>query len=32
LVLNTKQEDQLAMHGLAYPLCVELQDSPILML
>ncbi len=32
LVLNTKQEDQLAMHGLAYPLCVELRDTPILML
>lgn len=32
LVLNTKQEDQLAMHGLAYPLCVELRDIPILML
>ena len=29
LVLNTKQEDQLAMHGLAYPLCVELRDIPI---
>ena len=32
LVLNTKQDDQLAMHGLAYPLCVELRDTPILML
>lgn len=32
LVLNTKHEDQLAMHGLAYPLCVELRDTPILML
>lgn len=32
LVLNTKQEDQLAMHGLAYPLCVEMRDTPILML
>lgn len=32
LVVNTKQEDQLAMHGLAYPLCVELRDTPILML
>lgn len=32
LVLNTKQQDQLAMHGLAYPLCVELRDTPILML
>ena len=32
LVVNTKQDDQLAMHGLAYPLCVELRDTPILML
>lgn len=32
LVMNTKQDDQLAMHGLAYPLCVELRDTPILML
>lgn len=32
IVLNTKQEDQLAMHGLAYPLCVELRDTPIMML
>ncbi|MDJ0973017.1 MAG: hypothetical protein QNJ98_00980 [Planctomycetota bacterium] len=32
LVLNTKDEDQLAMHGLAYPLVVELRHVPILML
>ena len=32
LILNTKDEDQLAMHGLAYPLAVELRDFPILML
>ncbi len=32
LVMNTKHEDQLAMHGVAYPLCVELRDIPILML
>ena len=32
LVVNTKQADQLAMHGVAYPLCVELRDTPILML
>lgn len=32
LVVNTKQDDQLAMHGLAYPLCVQLRDTPILML
>jgi len=32
LVMNTKQDDQLAMHGLAYPLAVELLDTPILML
>ena len=32
LVLNTKDEDQFAMHGLAYPLAVELRDVPMLML
>jgi hypothetical protein len=32
LVMNTKDEDQSAMHGLAYPLVVELRDIPLLML
>jgi hypothetical protein len=32
LVLNTKDEDQLAMHGLAYPLTVELRDRVLLLL
>jgi hypothetical protein len=32
LVLNTKDEDQLAMHGLAYPLAVELRRLPLLLL
>ncbi len=32
LVMNTKDEDQLAMHGLAYPLAVELRAIPLLML
>jgi len=32
LVMNTKDEDQLAMHGLAYPLAVELRDIPMLLL
>ena len=32
LVLNTKDKDQLAMHGMAYPLSVELRDVPVLML
>ena len=32
LVMNTKDEDQLAMHGMAYPLSVELRDVPILMI
>ena len=32
LVLNTKDEDQLAMHGLAYPLAVELRQVPLLLL
>lgn len=32
VVLNTKDHDQLAMHGLAYPLAVELRSVPLLML
>lgn len=32
LVLNTKDADQLAMHGLAYPLAIELRHHALLML
>ncbi len=32
LVINTMDDDQLAMHGLAYPLAVELRQVPLLML
>ncbi len=32
LVLNTRDEEQLAMHGRAYPLAVELRDLPLLLL
>jgi nucleotide-binding universal stress UspA family protein len=32
LVLNTKDEDQLAMHGIAYALAVEMRQIPLLML
>ncbi len=32
LVMNTKDEDHTAMHGMAYPLAVELRDIPVLML
>jgi len=32
LVLNTKDEDQIAMHGVAYSLTVELRDIPMLLL
>jgi len=32
LVMNTKDEGQLAMHGLAYPLAIELRTIPLLML
>lgn len=32
LVLNTKDDDQLAMHGLAYPIAVEFRTLPLLML
>ena len=32
LVLHTKDEDQLAMHGLAYPVSVELRHVPLLLI
>ncbi len=32
VVMITKDDDQLAMHGLAYPLAVELRSVPLLML
>ena len=32
LVFHTKDDDQLAMHGLAYPLAVELRHIPLLMI
>lgn len=32
LVLNTRDEDQLAMHGIAYELAVELRQTPLLLL
>jgi nucleotide-binding universal stress UspA family protein len=32
LVMNAKDQDQLAMHGLAYPLAVELRQIPLLIL
>jgi hypothetical protein len=32
LVLNTMDGDQLAMHGQAYSLAVELRGAPLLML
>ena len=32
LVMNTREADQLAMHGLAYTLAVELCDIPLLLL
>jgi len=32
LVMNTKDDDQLAMHGLAYPLAVEVRSIPLLLL
>jgi hypothetical protein len=32
VVMNTKDEDQLAMHGLSYPLAVEVRDVPMLLL
>ncbi len=32
LVMNTKDEDQLAMHGLAYRLSVEFRNTPLLLI
>ncbi len=32
LVMRTKDDDQLAMHGLSYSLAVELRDLPVLMI
>ena len=32
LVMNTKDHDQFAMHGMAYPLAIEVREIPILML
>ena len=32
IVMNTREVDQLAMHGLAYTLAVELNDIPLLLL
>jgi hypothetical protein len=32
VVMNTKDDEQLAMHGLAYPLAVEFNKTPLLLL
>ena len=32
LIMNAKDQDQLAMHGMAYPLAIELRQIPLLML
>ena len=32
LILHTKDDDQLAMHGLAYPLAVEMRKRPMLLI
>ncbi|MGI9516774.1 MAG: hypothetical protein ACR2NP_07015 [Pirellulaceae bacterium] len=32
LVMNTKDDEQMAMHGLAYPLSVEFRKTPMLLL
>lgn len=32
LILHTKDDDQLAMHGLAYPLAVEMRNRPMLLI
>lgn len=30
--MHTKDEDQTAMHGMAYPLAIELRNTPLLAL
>lgn len=32
LVMNTKDDEQMAMHGLAYPLAIEVRSIPLLLL
>ena len=32
LVMHAKEDDQLAMHGMAHPLAIELRAVPILLL
>lgn len=32
LVMHSKDEDQLAMHGIAYPLAVEVREIPLLLI
>jgi len=32
LVMNTKDDDQFAMHGLAYPLAIQVRSVPLLLL
>jgi len=32
LILYTKHDDHLAMHGAAYPLAIEMRETPLLML
>ncbi len=31
LVMNTKDDQQMAMHGMAYPLTVEMRETPLLL-
>ena len=30
--MNTKDDDQFAMHGLAYPLAIQVRSVPLLLL
>ena len=32
LVMNAKDDEQLAMHGMAYPLAIELRHIPLMFL
>ena len=32
VVMHTRDDDQQAMHGLAYPLTIELRETPMLLI
>jgi hypothetical protein len=32
VIMNSKDDDQLAMHGLAYPIAIELRNAPLVLI